>query len=77
MELSSEAPGVNSNWPSDISFCLNDESIGIWTSPGDFGDVRGIFTPDWWMKYMEKWLQERFSDFPITFIDAKEPFGYL
>ena len=29
------------------------------------------------MKYMEKWLQERFSDFPITFIDAKEPFGYL
>ena len=48
MELSSEAPGVNSNWPSDISFCLNDEPIGIWTSPGDFGDVRGIFTPDWW-----------------------------
>lgn len=48
MELSSEAPGVNSNWPSDISFCLNDEPIGIWTSPGDFGDVCGIFTPDWW-----------------------------
>lgn len=48
MELSSEAPGVNSNWPSDISFSLNDEPIGIWTSPGDFGDVRGIFTPDWW-----------------------------
>ena len=22
--------------------------IGTWTSPGDFGDVRGIFTPDWW-----------------------------
>jgi predicted transcriptional regulator len=20
----------------------------MWTSPGDFGDVRGIFTPDWW-----------------------------
>lgn len=48
MELSSEAPGVNSNWPSDISFLLNDVPIGIWTSPGDFGDVRGIFTPDWW-----------------------------
>ena len=48
MELSSEAPGVNSDWPSDISFSLNDVPIGMWTSPGDFGDVRGIYTPDWW-----------------------------
>ncbi|SFF99113.1 Predicted transcriptional regulator [Lachnospiraceae bacterium C7] len=47
-ELSSEAPGINSNWPSDISFYLNEEHIGTWTSPGDFGDVQGIFTPDWW-----------------------------
>ncbi len=47
-ELSSEAPGVNSVWPSDITFSLNDTEIGMWTSPGDFGDVRGIFTPDWW-----------------------------
>ncbi len=29
------------------------------------------------MKYMEKWLKERFVDFPIAFIDAKEPFRYL
>lgn len=47
-ELSSEAPGVNNVWPSDISFYLNDTCIGIWTSPGDFGDVKGLFTPDWW-----------------------------
>lgn len=47
-ELSSEAPGVNNVWPSDISFYLNDIFIGSWTSPGDFGDVAGIFTPDWW-----------------------------
>ena len=47
-ELSSEAPGTNSNWPSDISFYLNDVLLGIWTSPGDFGDTKGIFTPDWW-----------------------------
>ncbi len=47
-ELSSEAPGVNNDWPSDISFYLNDTCIGTWTSPGDFGDVKGIFTPDWW-----------------------------
>lgn len=47
-ELSSEAPGINNVWPSDISFFLNDVCIGTWTSPGDFGDVKGIFTPDWW-----------------------------
>lgn len=49
MELSSEAPGVNSDWPSDISFLLNDVPVGSWTSPGDFGDVKGFFTPDWWL----------------------------
>lgn len=47
-ELGSEAPGVNDTWPSDISFYMNDVFIGSWTSPGDFGDVKGIFTPDWW-----------------------------
>ncbi|MCR5674737.1 MAG: winged helix-turn-helix transcriptional regulator [Lachnospiraceae bacterium] len=47
-ELSSEAPGINSDWPSDISFHLNDVLLGTWTAPGDFGDVRGLFTPDWW-----------------------------
>lgn len=48
MEISSEAPGVDNNWPSDISFYLNDTLLGVWTSPGDYGDVRGMFTPDWW-----------------------------
>lgn len=47
-ELSSEAPGVNEVCPSDISFYINDTFIGSWTSPGDFGDVQGIFTPEWW-----------------------------
>jgi predicted transcriptional regulator len=49
-ELGSEAPGVNDTWPSDISFYMNDVFIGSWTSPGDFGDVKGIFTPDWWYR---------------------------
>ena len=48
MELSSEAPGSNPNWPSDIYFYLNDTLLGVWTSPGDFADVQGLFTPDWW-----------------------------
>lgn len=47
-EISSEAPGVNEDWPSDITFLLNDIKLGNWTSPGDFGNVQGIFTPDWW-----------------------------
>ena len=48
MEISSEAPGVNENWPSDITFFLNDVNIANWTSPGDFGEVRGLLTPKWW-----------------------------
>lgn len=47
-ELCSEAPGINEVWPSDISFYLNDTCVGSWISPGDFGNVKGIFTPDWW-----------------------------
>lgn len=48
-ELCSEAPGVNNVWPSDIYFYLNETLLGTWTSPGDFGDVKGLFTPDWWL----------------------------
>ncbi len=48
MEIGSEAPGVSDVWPSDISFSLNNTKIAEWTSPGDFGSMRGIFTPDWW-----------------------------
>lgn len=48
MEISSEAPGIANNWPSDISFYINDTLLGVWTSPGDYGEVRGMLTPDWW-----------------------------
>lgn len=48
-EISSEAPGIDNNWPSDISFSLNGKKLGMWTSPGDFGgEIHGMFTPDWW-----------------------------
>lgn len=47
-EISSEAPGIDNDWPSDISFYINDTLVGTWTSPGDYGDVRGMFTPEWW-----------------------------
>jgi predicted transcriptional regulator len=48
MEMSSEVPGTNVNWPSDISIWVNGVKVGTWTSPGDFGDKRGTYTPRWW-----------------------------
>ncbi|WP_028551568.1 ArsR/SmtB family transcription factor [Paenibacillus sp. UNC451MF] len=48
MELGSEAPGANDNWPSDIRFYLNNTLLGQWTSPGDYGSSRGKYAPDWW-----------------------------
>jgi predicted transcriptional regulator len=48
MELSSEVPGTAADWPSDIFLQVNGIEVGTWTSPGDFGDKRGVFTPDWW-----------------------------
>lgn len=48
VELSSEVPGTSKNWPSDITATINGREIDTWTSPGDFGDKRGKFTPDWW-----------------------------
>lgn len=48
MELASEAPGYSEDWPSDIYFYLNGKQLCYWTSPGDFGRMRGIYTPPWW-----------------------------
>ena len=47
-EVSSEVPGTSPNWPSDISVSINGVELGDWTSPGDFGDKRGLLTPSWW-----------------------------
>ena len=47
-ELSSEVPGTSADWPSDITIAINAKEVGVWTSPGDFGDKRGVYTPDWW-----------------------------
>jgi predicted transcriptional regulator len=48
MEISSEVPGTDKKWLSDISVWINEVELGIWTSPGDFGDKRGKFTPSFW-----------------------------
>jgi predicted transcriptional regulator len=47
-ELSSEVPGTATDWPSDITVTVNQKDLGTWTSSGDYGDRRGVYTPDWW-----------------------------
>ncbi|HEY0827091.1 MAG TPA: ArsR family transcriptional regulator [Bacilli bacterium] len=48
LEICSEAPGYNENWPSDITFHFNGVAVGTWTCPGDFGSTKGILTPNWY-----------------------------
>ena len=47
-EISSEYPGFNKDYPSDIHFSLNGIPLGVWVSPGDYGDRRGHVSPAWW-----------------------------
>ncbi|WP_245236125.1 ArsR/SmtB family transcription factor [Paenibacillus sonchi] len=49
LELCSEAPKYNDNWPSDITFSVNGMDLATWTCPGDFGSRRGQYTPSWWV----------------------------
>ncbi|QYR22543.1 winged helix-turn-helix transcriptional regulator [Paenibacillus sp. sptzw28] len=55
MELSSEAPGYNDDFPSDIVFSVNGIDLGVWTSPGDFGTERGTYNPDWWPPHLNQY----------------------
>jgi predicted transcriptional regulator len=55
MEISSEAPSYNNNYPSDIVFYLNKIELGSWTSPGDFGDQKGVFNPQWWPPHLNQY----------------------
>ncbi|MED5617835.1 ArsR/SmtB family transcription factor [Ideonella sp. BN130291] len=48
MEICSEAPSHNPDWPSDITLVINDVEVGTWTSPGDYGGKPGLLTPAWW-----------------------------
>jgi predicted transcriptional regulator len=48
-ELCSEAPGFDMDWPSDIALWINGSFIGEWTSPSDFGDRKGVLSPNRWL----------------------------
>ncbi|GGB01738.1 transcriptional regulator [Brucella endophytica] len=72
LELSSEVPGTSDNWPSDITLSINGKPIATWTSPGDFGDRRGKYTPDWWkLRGSQYGVLKSFRVTPAgTFIDG-------
>jgi predicted transcriptional regulator len=48
MEICSEAPEYDLDWPSDITLTVNEVEIGTWTCPADYGGTRGRLTPPWW-----------------------------
>lgn len=48
VEICSEAPQYNLDWPSDITLWVNDIEVGTWTCPGDYGGEAALLTPSWW-----------------------------
>ncbi len=48
LEICSETSDYDEDWPSDITIWINNVEVGTWTSPGDFGEQRGLLNPDWW-----------------------------
>ncbi|MCK4329955.1 metalloregulator ArsR/SmtB family transcription factor [candidate division WOR-3 bacterium] len=57
LEMCSEAPDYNNDYPSDITLFVNGVEIGTWTCPGDFGGKKGEITPSWW--------PERYTQFGV------------
>lgn len=54
-EISSEYPGVNEDYPSDIHFSINGKPLGVWVSPGDYGSRRGYVSPSWWPENLNQY----------------------
>lgn len=71
-EISSECPGFNEDFPSDIYFSINEIPLGFWISPGDFGARRGRFNPDWWPEFCNQYgrLKTLSINGNGTFIDS-------
>lgn len=72
MEISSEAPLTNNEWPSDITFFLNGINVGTWTSPGDFGGNSGRLNPSWWFTDVNQYglLKRLIVNSEGTFMDG-------
>ena len=76
-EACSEAPGYDHKWKSDISLWVNDVEVGMWQSPGDFGERAGRFSPQYWAStgnsqygIMNRWMVTAegtyFFDTPVS-----------
>ncbi len=71
-EISSEYPGFNKDYPSDIHFSLNETPLGVWVSPGDYGDRRGYISPAWWPESLNQYglLKTLIINSEGTFMDG-------
>ena len=71
-EISSECPEYKEDYPSDIHFILNDTELGVWISPGDFGERRGILSPNWWPDVLNQYglLKTLIINSAGTFMDG-------
>lgn len=73
-ELGSEAVGFNNDYRSDIYFFINGQQVAIWQSPGDLGDVKGIYNPEWWAPSMNQYgtMLEMIINSEGTFIAGQQ-----
>lgn len=71
-EISSECPGYNEDFPSDIYFYLNQIPLGTWISPGDYGARKGYLSPGWWPELLNQYglLKTLIINSEGTFIDG-------
>lgn len=83
LELCSEAPNHDPNWPSDLTVWINDIDVGTWTSPGDFGDRPGKLNPKYWCEttstqygLLKTWKitkkNSTIDDFPLSDVTVDE-----
>ncbi|MEF3303652.1 ArsR/SmtB family transcription factor [Paenibacillus sp. GYB003] len=74
MEVCSEAPMYNMDWPSDITVWINGIEIGTYLSPGDFGGERGLLTPSWWDRHRSQYglLKKWRIDGKGAYIDGRQ-----
>ena len=73
-EISSEYPGYNNDYPSDIYFSINETPLGCYVSPGDYGERKGFVTPEWWPKGLNQYglLKTLIITQDGTFIDGND-----
>ncbi|MGN1144877.1 MAG: transcriptional regulator, partial [Acetatifactor sp.] len=78
-EICSEYPGFNENYPSDIHFFLNNQPLGIWVSPGDYGDRKGYVSPIWWPSNLNQYglLKTLIINKNGTFMDGSQKLSYV